>query len=493
MSTPSRRIINIASANDAVAACAPDKATESSGLYEVRQKIYPRALSGWFAGWRWTLVWFTQLLFYGMPWITLHGRPAIVFDLAARKFYVGGFVFWPQDFIYLALLLIAAALSLFLFTAVGGRLWCGFACPQTVYTEIFLFIERHVEGNRHQQMRLDQGPKNLKRLVKKTTKHALWIMLALFTGVTFVGYFTPIRQLASEILSFSVGPWEGFWITFYAFATYGNAGFMREQVCKYMCPYARFQSAMFDKDTLIVTYDSERGEPRGARARRADRIALAIGDCINCGICVEVCPTGIDIREGLQYECIGCAACVDGCNQIMAKMNYAPGLIRFTTEHALAGRWSKPQLWQRVFRPRVLVYCTVLLALVSGTTYSLATRVPLQMDVMRDRKELARVITDENQPTYIENTFRLHVMNMDEHAHHYQLSVSGLPGIKLETQGDLFIEPTAARTIAVSVRVPQDLIEHGSHPIALMIESVDQPRLTRIERAVFLPPLEERN
>ncbi|HTG97044.1 MAG TPA: cytochrome c oxidase accessory protein CcoG, partial [Burkholderiales bacterium] len=312
-------------------------------LFEVREKIYPRAVHGWFAAWRWALVWATQLIFYGGAWLTWNGRQALLFDIAHRKFYLFGLVFWPQDIIYLSVLLIVSALSLFLFTAVAGRLWCGYACPQTVYTEIFLWIERRVEGDRNARMRLDKQGFTTEKVLRKSTKHGLWIALSLWTGLTFVGYFTPIR----ELLTSDPGPWEAFWVVFYGFATYGNAGWMREQVCKYMCPYARFQSAMFDKDTLIITYDEKRGEPRGKGAGK--------GDCVDCGICVQVCPTGIDIRKGLQYECIGCAACIDGCDQVMDKVGRERGLIRYSTSHAMEGGRT------RVLRSRVLVYSTLML------------------------------------------------------------------------------------------------------------------------------------
>ena len=298
---------------------APVPPGAEQSLYEVRRKIYPRAVHGWFAGWRWALVFATQIFFYGAPWLEWSGRQAVLFDLQARKFYVFGLVLWPQDFIYLAVLLVISAFALFLFTAIAGRLWCGFACPQTVYTEIFLWVERLIEGDRAARMKLDRGS-GARKLALKSAKHAVWIAIALWTGFTFVGYFTPIRTLAHSAAALSFGPWETFWVFFYAFATYGNAGWMREQVCKYMCPYARFQSAMFDRDTLVITYDAARGEPRGGRSRSAEPKALGLGDCVDCGICVQVCPTGIDIREGLQYECIGCAACIDACDQVMARM-----------------------------------------------------------------------------------------------------------------------------------------------------------------------------
>jgi cytochrome c oxidase accessory protein FixG len=302
-------------------------------LYEVRRKIYPRAVTGVFARWRWSMVWLTQLVFYGLPWLSWNDRPAVLFELAARRFYLFGTVLYPQDFIYLAGLLVIAALALFLFTAIAGRLWCGYACPQTVYTEIFMWIERRVEGDRARRMKLDRAPMSVRKLGVKAAKHGLWLAVSLWTGITFVGYFAGIQPLLVEIATLQVGAWETFWVLFYGFATYGNAGFMREQVCKFMCPYARIQSAMIDNDTLVITYDRERGEPRGSRPRKADRSALNLGDCVNCGVCVEVCPTGIDIRQGLQNECIGCAACVDACDKVMDRMGYPQGLIRYDTEN----------------------------------------------------------------------------------------------------------------------------------------------------------------
>ncbi|HET7402796.1 MAG TPA: cytochrome c oxidase accessory protein CcoG, partial [Usitatibacter sp.] len=310
-----------------VVAAAPAESVEQS-LYEVRRKIYPRAVHGTFARWRWSLVFATQLVFYGAAWLPWNGRQALLFDLAARKFYIFGLVLWPQDIVYLAVLLVVSALSLFLFTAVAGRLWCGYACPQTVYTHIFLWIGRKIEGDRTARMQLDRAGFSPGKLGLKSAKHAAWLGLALWTGYTFVGYFSPIRDLGVRALTLHLGPWEWFWVLFYGLATYGNAGFMREQVCKYMCPYARFQSAMFDRDTLIIAYDRERGEPRGARSRKADPAKLGLGSCVDCNVCVQVCPTGIDIRKGLQYECIGCAACIDGCDQVMDKMGYPRGLIR---------------------------------------------------------------------------------------------------------------------------------------------------------------------
>src|SRR5512137_3000515 len=396
-------------------------------LYAKREEIYPRQKIGdslgVFQKWRWAAVWITQIVFYGLPWLQWNGRQALLFDLAARKFYIFGLVLWPQDIIYLTAILIIAALSLFLFTAVGGRLWCGYACPQTVYTEIFMWVEKVIEGDRARRMRLDKEPMSARKFALKAAKHGAWIAVALWTGFTFVGYFTPIRPLLLEFVTLSVTGWSLFWVLFYGFATYGNAGWMREQVCKYMCPYARFQSAMFDPDTLIVTYDGERGEPRGAGSKKAGRAQSGLGDCLDCNLCVQVCPTGIDIRKGLQYECIGCAACIDACDHVMEKAGLPKGLVRYSTTNAVRGKLDSRAMWRRVFRPRVLVYAGILGAVTIALFVAVAIRVPLKVDVIRDRGALAREAEDGR----IENTFRLQVMNTGERSHVFALSANGLP------------------------------------------------------------------
>jgi cytochrome c oxidase accessory protein FixG len=460
---------------------APAAAAES--LYEAQKKIYPRSVSGLFARWRWGMVLLTQLVFYGLPWLQWGERQAVLFDLAARRFYILGWVLYPQDFIYLTGLLVVSALSLFLFTAVAGRLWCGFACPQTVYTEIFLWIERKVEGDRTARLRLDATPASPRKLLKKGTKHLLWIALSLWTGFTFVGYFTPIQLLWTEAFTLSFGPWEWFWVNFYALATYGNAGWMREQVCKYMCPYARFQSAMFDPDTLIVSYDAARGEPRGSRSRNADPGSLALGACVDCTLCVQVCPTGIDIREGLQYECIGCAACVDVCDGVMDKMRYPRGLIRFATQNAMAGKWDRRQMWRRVLRPRVLVYAAILLALCLGLAASLAMRTPLRVDVVRDRGALSRIAAGGA----LENVYRLQIMNATEQVRRYRISANGLSGIAVASDPLVSVGAAESRWVAVRVQIPYGSAPAGSHPIHFSIAAVDADEHVS-EKSVFLVP-----
>ena len=455
----------------------------SESLYEAQKKIYPRSVSGVFARWRWACVFLTQLVFYGLPWLEWGQRQAVLFDLGARRFYIFGLVLYPQDFIYLTGLLIVSALSLFLFTAVAGRLWCGFACPQTVYTEMFLWIERKVEGDRTARMRLDGAPMSARKLFKKWFKHLLWIGLAMWTGFTFVGYFSPVRELGMDFLTANMGSWEVFWVFFYGFATYGNAGFMREQVCKYMCPYARFQSAMFDRDTLIVSYDEVRGEPRGARSRKADPAALSLGACVDCTLCVQVCPTGIDIREGLQYECIGCAACADVCDTVMDKMNYPRGLIRFSTQTAMDNQWNGSQIWRRVLRPRVLVYAAVLSALCIGLLWSLVVRVPLKVDVVRDRGALSRIVAGGK----LENVYRLQIMNATEQPQRYRIAASGLEGLVLGSDAEVDVGPAESRGVAVRLQIPYGSASPGSHPISFSIgDTAGQAHLN--EKSVFLVP-----
>ena len=456
---------------------------ETIALYQAHKKIYPRSVTGVFANWRWGLVFLTQIIFYGLPWLEWGQRQMVLFDLAARRFYIFGLVLYPQDFIYLTGMLVVSALSLFLFTAGAGRLWCGYACPQTVYTEIFLWIERKFEGDRSAQMRRDAQPMSLDKFWRKGGKQLAWVAVALWTGFTFVGYFTPIRSLGMDFAQGNVGPWGIFWTGFYAFATYGNAGFMREQVCKYMCPYARFQSAMFDKDTLIVTYDTERGEPRGARSRKADPAALNLGSCTDCSLCVQVCPTGIDIRKGLQYECIGCGACADVCDTVMDKMGYARGLVRYTTQNAMANHWTRAQTWRHVLRPRVLLYSSILLSIVIAMVVSMSLRTPFKVNVVRDRGVMARIVSGGK----IENVYQLQVMNATESTQRYRITAQGLPGLAVASEDVVTVDSTQATRLAVRVQAPYDAAEPGTHPIKFEIQSLDTPGHLS-EKSMFMVP-----
>ncbi|MGE4071866.1 MAG: 4Fe-4S dicluster domain-containing protein [Lysobacterales bacterium] len=533
---------------------------DDGAMYAAHQKIYPREVGGRFQRLRKAAVFWLLGMYYLFPWINWDGRQIVLFDLPARKFYILGLVFWPQDFFYLSALLIVAALSLFFFTALAGRLWCGFACPQTVWTEVFLWMERWVEGDRNAQMRLDKGPWNARKLRLKAFKQFLWITFALWTGFTFVGFFTPIRELGHSLISFQLGGWELFWFLFYSLATYGNAGLLREQVCKYMCPYARFQSAMIDKDTLVITYDDVRGEPRGARKRavrsveerrRAEardrgpgtgdpgnapeapgadepsrvgesgisalmRMAAdaevrgpalagpgsrvpgpeqdssasnhkaaepaqpsptALGDCIDCKACVLVCPTGIDIRDGLQYECIGCAACIDACDEVMDKMEYPRGLVRYSTEHAVHGQPTK------IIRKRTVFYALLLTAIVSTLMYSLATRVPLLVDVIRDRGELYR----ENSDGWIENSYQLKIMNKSEQPRRFVVEVLDPPGLSIVGATEVEIAGGAINNLALTLQAEPGAFK-GMKPLRLRVTAADDPKVERIETSRFFAP-----
>ncbi len=450
----------------------------------VNKKIYPRSVKGFFATWRWVFFWAIQSVFYGLCWIPWNGRQAVLFDLTERKFYIFNLVFWPQDVIYLALLLIVSAYALFLFTAMGGRLFCGYACPQTIFTEWFLWIEEKIEGPWNVRQKLDRQPMDARKFRLKATKHAVFLLISIWTGITFVGYFTPIRTLMTEMVTFTLGPWEIFWMLFYALATYGNAGFMREQMCLLMCPYARFQSVMFDPDTLVVTYDKSRGESRGPRKKTEDYKAAGKGDCVDCGICVQVCPTGIDIRDGLQYECIGCSACIDACDQVMDKVGYPRGLIRYSTENALVRGWGKKEIIRHLIRPRTLIYGLILAVIVGVTVWGIATRVPLRVDVIRDRGVMSRELDDGR----IENLYRLQIMNISEAAHRYTISVSGLEGADFDGEHIVEIPASGTVTVPVSVHVPAASVQSGKNLVWFDVARINESSIAVHEKATFLKP-----
>jgi polyferredoxin len=506
---------------------------EEVGLYVSERKVYPREQDGRFQRLRKAAVIWLLGMYYGFAWLQWDDRQAVLFDLPARKFYVFGLSFWPQDFFYLALLLIMAGLSLFFFTALAGRLWCGYACPQTVWTEVFIWMERWTEGDRNKRMKLDAAPWSRDKVLRKGSKHFLWLVFALWTGFTFVGYFTPIRDLGARLSPFEWGGWEVFWVLFYSLATWGNAGVLREQVCKYMCPYARFQSAMFDRNTLIIAYDPMRGEPRGARKKNqlssvlerargllgmdvatsavvhaaqhrsaADlkmgarattglvvdvqsglppppvvNVPEDLGDCIDCTICVQVCPTGIDIRNGLQYECIACGACVDACDSVMDKMGYPRGLIRNTTQNALDGQPSK------ILRPRVLIYGTLLLCLFLGSALGIATRTPLLVDATRDRNALYRVAQDGS----IENAYMLRIVNKDMKPHVYTIAVVGPPGVSLVEAGATHAaDAEQVLTVGVTLAAPAGLAK-GRMDVRFVVTSEDGDIKVEEETRFFGP------
>ena len=506
---------------------------DDGAMYVSERKVYPREVEGRFQRLRTIAVFWLLGMYYLFPWLSWDGRQAVLFDLPARKFYVFGLNFWPQDFIFLAMLLMMAGLALFFFTALAGRLWCGYACPQTVWTEVFLWMERWAEGDRGRQMKLDAAPWNANKIRRKLTKHSLWLLFALWTGFTFVGFFTPIRDLGLRLFSLEWGGWEWFWVLFYSLATWGNAGVLREQVCKYMCPYARFQGAMFDRNTLIISYDPMRGEPRGARKRGSlnsvlerargllgikqahDEVVRAaharsaadaqvaarvttgaldlgglgarehelqpsdLGDCIDCTLCVQVCPTGIDIRNGLQYECIACGACIDACDGVMDKLNYPRGLIRYTTQNAIDGKPAK------LFRPRVLVYGGLLALLFVGWVIGVLNRAPLIVDVLRDRNALYRQAADGA----IENGYTLKIVNKQGRAHRYQVQLVDADDIQIV--GEPMLLEAAAEQVLNQPLTLRSSVLRGRHDVSIQIRSIDDPKVRAVHTTRFFAPEQE--
>ncbi len=449
-------------------------------LYAKRDKIQPREVHGLFAWLRNSALVLLLGFYYIIPWVQYSDRQAILFDLPARKFYIFELIIWPQDFIFLAALLMIAAFTLFFVTALAGRVWCGYTCPQTVWTGAFVWIESKIEGGRSRRLKLDRAPWSTHKVIRRGGKHLAWVLFALWTGFTFVGYFSPIVELGQRSLQFALGPWESFWIFFYGLATYGNAGWLREQVCIYMCPYARFQSVMFDPNTLIISYDKARGEARGPRKRSADPAEKGLGDCIDCTICVQACPTGIDIRDGLQYQCIGCAACIDACDDVMDKMGYDKGLVRYTTENELMGKASK------IFRPRIIIYAVILSVLFGSVIWGLVHREIVSLDVIRDRNALYR----ENNEGLIENIYTLKIINKHEQAHQFSLSAAGLPGLILLTdQQTVSVGSGEVRNVIVRLQVdPVDLAGKRAHEVTFTVKADDDSGFTTVEEARFLGP-----
>jgi cytochrome c oxidase accessory protein FixG len=477
---------NLKSSKRIIPIVSTEMANSYSSLYSSQHKVYPRNTKGYFKSWRWLMIWITQIIFYVTPWMLWDNRQSVLFDISAHKFYIFELVIFPQDLIYLAFILIISALALFLFTAVAGRVWCGFACPQSVYTEIFLWIERKVEGDRVARIKLDQNRLNSNKLLKKSIKHILWIGFSIWTGFTFLGYFSPIRELMQNVLNFSLSNWETFWIVFYGLATYGNAGYLREQVCKYMCPYARFQSSMFDKNTLIVAYDVVRGEPRSGRSRKIDfNSPSGLGDCIDCTLCVQVCPVGIDIRNGLQYECISCGLCIDACNNVMDMMQYPRDLIRFSTQNGVSQQWSKSQIIKNIFRPRVLFYVFLLLIATGSLVFSVLNREPFKVDVIRDRGVMARV-TDQGS---LENIYQLLITNVSGKDDTYHVQVSGIEDVSVVSNDIFKVNAASENKVVLSVRVPSENVNAGVYPIKFKVVANNSKRRI-FERSVFYVPAE---
>ncbi len=455
---------------------------ESYDLYAKREHIYVRNYKGFFKKFRQLSSFLMLLMFFSFSWVTWDGRQAVLFDLPERQFHVFGLTFWPQDFMLLSWLLIILAFSLFFFTVFAGRLWCGYACPQFVWTWIYIWIENFIEGDRNVRIRLDKQGWTAAKIRKKVIKHIAWFVFSALSAIAFVGYFSPIQELIPNILSFNLGPWETWWLGFLTVATYGNAGFLREQVCIYMCPYARFQSVMFDQDTLIISYDEKRGENRGKRKKGSDYKAAGLGDCIDCNACVHVCPVGIDIRDGLQYECVACGACVDVCDDIMSRVGYPKGLVRYTTEHQLEGHKTS------ILRPRLIGYFAVLCAMFIAFSYTLFNRIPLEVDILRDRGQLYT----ETPSGKIENVYTLKLANKEQVAHQYKISIIGLEGVEYIGDEVVTVQSGELLDLAVRLNIEPKYLLSSNNTILFKVEALDDASIMVEEENRFIGPTPKR-
>lgn len=427
------------------------------------QRIHPKRAEGRFAKLRIWMIVVTQLFFYGMPWINWGGRQAVLFDIAGRHFYIFGMVLEPADLLYLTGLLMVSAFGLFWWTTIAGRLWCGYSCPQTVYTEIMMWIDHLVEGDRNKRLKLEKESWHARKIGIKLLKYLIIFIVAAWTGISFAGWFVPIREFVPAIFNGTAGSIALGTAVFYGFVTWLFGHIAREKVCLHMCPYARFQSAMFDHDTLVISYDEERGEPRGARKKDMPRGENGIGDCINCAMCVQVCPVGIDIRDGLQYQCIGCAACIDACDEIMDKMNYPRGLIRYTTEAVLKHEYTDADIKKRLLRPKVALYGGALLIAAIGLIVGIATRQTMHIDIIKDRGVMVR----ENKQGMLENAYTLHISNASEDTQVVTATVTGFEDIILTgmPEGGVVLQGGQIVNIPVQVATQPEYAPKGSHPI----------------------------
>ena len=459
-----------------------DNKTQVYDLYAKREHIYVKYYKGFFKNLRSGAGFVLLLMFFTFSWIQYDGRQAILFDLPSRQFHIFGLTFWPQDFMLLSWLLIILAFVLFFVTVFAGRLWCGYACPQFVWTWFYIWAERITEGDRNKRMRLDKEPMSKEKLLRKLAKHFIWASMAILTAVAFVGYFTPIRELIPSIFAFNLGPWEMWWLGFLSVATYGNAGWLREQVCIYMCPYARFQSVMFDQDTLIISYDEKRGEKRGRRKKDADYKAEGLGDCIDCQACVHVCPVGIDIRDGLQYECVACGACIDACDEIMDKMGYERGLVRYTTEHSLSGNKTK------LLRPRLMGYLAAVLIMCSAFVYALSNRVPIEFEVIRDRGALFSEVSGN----LIQNVYTLKIANKEQVDRVYRVSVEGIDGLTFINEPQVDISSGELLDYPVRLQIDRNALTQANSSITFIVETIDEPRVTATAESRFMGPAPSR-
>jgi cytochrome c oxidase accessory protein FixG len=414
----------------------PPDDDEPITLYAKRKQIYPQLVSGTFRTIKWVLLAGTLGLYYLLPWLRWNRGPgapdqAVLADFAGGRFYFFGLEIWPQEVYYITGLLILAALGLFLVTALFGRVWCGYFCPQTVWTDLFIVVERFFEGDRNARMKLDKAPWSFNKAWRKTGKHVVWLLVSFATGGAFILYWHDARDLAATFFTGHAPATAYVFAALLTATTYALAGTMREQVCTYMCPWPRIQAALIDKDTLTVTYRSERGDPRGPHKK--GETWEGRGDCIDCKQCVVVCPMGIDIRKGAQLECIQCGLCIDACDGIMKKIGRPTGLIAYDTDENVVRRWMKLKASPfNPFRPRTLLYAVVLIITASVMTYGLLTRSSVELSALKDRAlPFVQLASGD-----IRNTYTLKVVNKERVARDFDLHVEGLPGAVVEIIGE---------------------------------------------------------
>jgi cytochrome c oxidase accessory protein FixG len=411
---------------------------DTAPLYVPRKQIYPQAVKGRFRTIKWVVLAITLGIYYFLPFIRWDRGPnapdqAILVDLANGRFYFFFIEIWPQEVYYITGLLVLAALTLFLMNAVAGRIWCGYLCPQTVWTDLFYAVERLIEGDRRERLRKAQDKFAPRALARKLLKHSIWLLIAWWTGGAWVLYFADAPTLVRDLATFQAPMVAYLWIGILTFTTYTLAGFMREQVCTYMCPWPRIQAALTDEYALNVTYRYDRGEPRGSAKKNEalKKQGLPAGDCIDCDQCVAVCPTGVDIRKGLQLDCIQCGLCIDACNNVMAKIGRPTDLIAYDTDMNVQARIEGRPEVRRIVRPRTLLYAALIVLVGAVMIAALATRQRVELSVMHDRNPIFVRLSDGS----IRNAFTIRIANKHLEERRYVLSTEGLPGATLDIVG----------------------------------------------------------
>lgn len=448
-------------------------------LYAARKQVYPKRVMGFFRRLKWAALVVLLGIYYITPWLRWDRGPgvpdqAILIDMAHERAYFFFVEIWAQEVYYLTAVLIMAAIGLFLVTSIGGRVWCGYACPQTVWTDLYMWVERKVEGDRNSRMKLDKGPLTGGKVVKKTAKHGIWLLIALATGGAWIFYFNDAPTVIREIFSGQASMTVYFFIGLFTFTTYTLAGWAREQVCTYMCPWPRFQAAMMDENTFVVTYEGWRGEPRGKLKKGAP--AGGQGDCVDCNQCVAVCPTGIDIRDGLQLECIGCGLCVDACNTVMAKIDRPPNLITLDSISNQERRSEGKAAVLRILRPRTLIYAAILFLVAAGMVGTLLTRPNLHANLLQDRRPLFVPLANGD----IRNGYTVKVSNRRQTGRTVSMTIEGVAGATMTVIGAteknvktafLQVELDAVSTYRVFVTAPASSLK--AETAAIVFRFVD--------------------